>query len=290
MHPSKALAHWSISQVSAHFPYSIPDFTGTPSRSVSLYVTPVAAPIKSLVEVNQLGLTLAIIILRCDHRLSIPRLPWYDSAMIPPTVRRSAATARTADFCEEIRELLRRYYTQFPGEVGRHEILSAQLRAGEDVFVRTNLTGHVTTSATVLNGSGDKVLLIHHRIFEKWLPPGGHYEAPGSLWESALREVAEETGVSNAGQHPWMLGSGLPVDIDTHFIPENAAKGEGAHVHHDFRFLAIAPDELPLCAQLEEVHEVRWAPLADLRDSPDDRVRALHAKLVRLQVLRPAVA
>lgn len=205
--------------------------------------------------------------------------------MILPAMRCSAPTASVANFCEEMRELLCRYYTNFPDEVGRHDILSAQLRSGEDVSVRTNMTGHVTTSATVLNRFGNKVLLIHHRVFNKWLPPGGHYEAPDSLWQSALREVAEETGVSNTVEHPWMLLSGLPVDIDTHFIPENAAKGEGGHVHHDFRFLAVAPDELPLRAQLEEVHEVRWAPVSDLCNSPDDRVRALYAKLTRLQVL-----
>jgi ADP-ribose pyrophosphatase YjhB (NUDIX family) len=145
------------------------------------------------------------------------------------------------------------------------------------------MTGHVTTSAAVLNRTGTKILLVHHRFLHKWLPPGGHYEAPGSLWESALREVAEETGVVDVEPHEWTkTHGGMPIDVDTHPIPANPNKGEAQHVHHDFRFLAVADDTRPLVAQLAQVHEARWATVSQLRDSPDERVRALYAKLERL--------
>lgn len=162
-------------------------------------------------------------------------------------------------------------------------MLGSQLGSGEDVFSRSNMTGHVTTSAAVLNGAGSKVLLVHHRILQKWLPPGGHYEAPGSLWVSALREVAEETGVGGVQPHPWTtLHGGLPIDVDTHPIPANPDKDEAQHFHHDFRFLAVADDGTPLVAQLAEVHAARWVPVTQLRDSPDERIRALYAKLAGL--------
>ena len=196
----------------------------------------------------------------------------------------SAPRETAAGICAEVRHVLSRYRSRFPEEAGRHEVLASQLAAGEDLSVRTNMRGHVTTSATVLSPTHDRVLLIHHRVFDKWLPPGGHYEAPGSLWESAVRETAEETGVSGIARLPWTAGSDLPIDIDTHPIPANLAKNEGPHVHHDFRFLAIAPDTLPLVAELSEVSEVQWAPIVALRDSPDERVRALHTKLSRLGI------
>lgn len=190
------------------------------------------------------------------------------------------------NFNVELRRVLQAYHARFLDERSRHEALLAQLDAEEDVSVRTNMRGHVTTSATVLNTPGDKVLLVDHRTFQKWLPPGGHYEAPGSLWDSAVRETVEETGVRGVEPHPWTISSGVPVDVDTHPIPASPKKAEGPHLHHDFRFLAMASDAEPLVADLAEVNEARWAPIAELRESPDARVRALYAKLLRLGIFR----
>lgn len=187
-------------------------------------------------------------------------------------------------FGAELLAILRAYHSRFAGEAIRHETLLAQLAAGEDVSTRSNMRGHVTTSATILNGKRDKVLLIHHRIFRKWLPPGGHYEPPGSLWDSAARETFEETGVRITAPHPWTAELGLPIDVDSHPIPARPEKDEGPHLHHDFRFLAVASDDDVLVAHLAEVTAARWTPVDELRTSPDDRVRALHGKLLRLGI------
>jgi ADP-ribose pyrophosphatase YjhB (NUDIX family) len=173
----------------------------------------------------------------------------------------------------------------FPEEVDRHPILSSQVARGEDVAARSNMTGHITTSAIVLNPAGSRVLLIHHKVFNFWLPPGGHYECGASLWKSSVREAIEETGITRVFEHAWTQAHSVPVDIDTHPIPANPSKREGKHVHHDFCFLAVALDNEPLRAQEDEVNDARWVPAADLRNSSDARVRALHAKLTRLGVL-----
>ena len=94
-------------------------------------------------------------------------------------------------------------------------------------------TGHITSSAAVLNPFGTKILLIDHVALKRWLVPGGHCEG-GALLESATREVEEETGAMNAAPNPWLATHGIPLDIDSHGIPPNPAKGGGAHVHHDF--------------------------------------------------------
>lgn len=179
----------------------------------------------------------------------------------------------------EASRLLAAYLQRFPEESDRFPLLQQQLAAGENIFERSSMAGHVTSSAAVLNPAGTKILLIDHAFLQKWLPPGGHYE-DGTLWESALREVAEETGVVDAAPHPWSLENGIPLDIDSHGIPARPSKNEGAHVHHDFRFVAVAPEHPELQAQLDEVHAAKWMPVDALLASPDSAVQRLHKKLL----------
>ena len=49
-----------------------------------------------------------------------------------------------------------------------------------------------------------KVLLVHHRKLDKWLPIGGHIELDEDPEQAALREAAEESGfqVELVGERP----------------------------------------------------------------------------------------
>ncbi|MDN3919239.1 NUDIX hydrolase [Roseateles violae] len=192
---------------------------------------------------------------------------------------------------DEARRQLALYLARFPAEHARLAALREQLDddAG-DPMARANMRGHVTTSALVLDPTLSQVLLIHHRVIGRWLQPGGHHEAGQSLWDSALREVAEETGVSALAAHPaW--GQDLPLDIDSHAIAANPAKGEGAHWHHDYAYLLIAQREPGrLRAQLDEVHAAAWWPLDEWLASGGDepRLQGLAAKLKGLSPSSPA--
>ncbi|TDP71303.1 NUDIX hydrolase [Roseateles toxinivorans] len=176
---------------------------------------------------------------------------------------------------------LTRYLAHFPDEFQRLTALQAQLLdpAGEDIFARTTMRGHITASALVLSADHSKLLLIHHRIIGRWLQPGGHVEPGQDLWASACREVAEETGVSAVERLALGPLGAMPIDIDSHAIAANPRKGEAAHWHHDFLYLARADDSIALQAQLDEVHAVRWAPLAWLAEAGEARWRLIAAKL-----------
>lgn len=183
----------------------------------------------------------------------------------------------------QARQQLALYLQRFPDEQSRLQALHTQLdEDAGDPLSRANMRGHITTSALVLDADLSHLLLIHHRVIGRWLQPGGHYEPGQDLWGSALREVAEETGVTELSAHP-VWGQVLPLDIDSHPIAANPKKGEGAHWHHDYAYLVIAPrDERLLNPQLTEVHGVAWRPIAELGDSEEPRFRSLSAKLAGL--------
>lgn len=143
-------------------------------------------------------------------------------------------------------------------------------------FSRHQFTpGHITATGLVLAPDRERLLLVHHRRLGRWLIPGGHVDAEDSaIWDTARREVIEETGAQLAADiRPRLVG------IDVHGIP--GKRGEPYHLHHDliFQFQAVA-EELQVS---EESRAVLWcAPLAfDLYEVPPN-VRLAYARVREL--------
>ena len=178
---------------------------------------------------------------------------------------------------------LHAYLERFPGE--RHGLLTLadQLATDAgDLFARHNMRGHVTTSALVVDTRADSALVIHHAALGRWLQPGGHHEGAEPLQASAAREAIEETGVQGLLAWPCTPWDALPLDIDSHPIPARPAKGEGAHVHHDFIYLFTADSCSPLRPDPDEVTQARWVPRAEFAALPEPRFARLAAKWAQL--------
>jgi 8-oxo-dGTP pyrophosphatase MutT (NUDIX family) len=169
-----------------------------------------------------------------------------------------------AAFRHQIRAILDGHARAFDVPQERHALLRRQIGNGDDLHSRGTFPGHVTTSAFILDQTGERILLIHHRSLGRWLQPGGHYEPPEDLAGSALREAMEETGLLGLAIDPWHTGSGLPVDIDSHRIPARSERGEPEHWHHDFRYVLRAGDGDALRPDLREVHGAEWRDLHEL--------------------------
>lgn len=106
-------------------------------------------------------------------------------------------------------------------------------------FSRSQFTpGHITCTGLVLAPEGERLLLVHHRRLGRWLLPGGHVDPDDAeIWDTASREVIEETGAD-------LRQESMPplVGIDVHGIP--ARREEPYHLHHDllFPFRAVGDD------------------------------------------------
>ncbi len=114
-------------------------------------------------------------------------------------------------------------------------------------------------SVAVYARRGGRVLVIHHRRLDTWLPIGGELEAGETPVEAARRELAEETGLAGTfaplasaadGEPPGLLG-----------YEEHVAGAKGLHMN--FVFVADVAEG----AEVQPNHEFgawRWIDADEL--------------------------
>ncbi|HEY1717151.1 MAG TPA: NUDIX domain-containing protein [Verrucomicrobiae bacterium] len=126
-----------------------------------------------------------------------------------------------------------------------------------------------------------KILLVHHRKLDKWLPLGGHIELDEDPEQAALREAKEESGldVELLGERPPTTSPGTraliaPRFLDIHRINET-------HEHIGLIYWGrpkIVAQASSLCGSethgqdaratiklaTEEHHDIRWCSAGEL--------------------------
>jgi 8-oxo-dGTP pyrophosphatase MutT (NUDIX family) len=120
--------------------------------------------------------------------------------------------------------------------------------------------GHITGSALVVDPRATRVLLNHHRKFNRWMQFGGHMEHETEPHVTALREAREETGLRDLHFLP-DVDEPKPFDVDVHLVPQQGNRPP--HEHLDLRYL-LATDQPEQASATHESNEVRWFTFAEL--------------------------
>ena len=102
-----------------------------------------------------------------------------------------------------------------------------------------------------------KVLVIHHRNLNKWLPLGGHIELDEDPEVAALREAKEESGleVELLGDRPPTTGPGTRALIAPRFL--DIHRISATHEHIGMIYWA-RPKSGALTLAPSEHHDIRW--------------------------------
>jgi 8-oxo-dGTP pyrophosphatase MutT (NUDIX family) len=170
---------------------------------------------------------------------------------------------------------LRAYVPSDDRERAMRDRIVAFVAAHADAFERSQLAGHVTASAWIVDRTRTHALLLHHRKLGRWLQPGGHADGDVDLRRAAMREAAEESGLTRL-----RFAQDAIYDVDVHPIPERP--GEPAHEHFDVRFALEADADEPLAGN-HESHRLAWVPLDALHGyAVDESVRRLARKTAAL--------
>lgn len=175
-------------------------------------------------------------------------------------------------------DLLARHDTADAAEAADVARIRDFVRAHADCFGRANPLGHVTGSAVVVDPTGGRVLLTHHRKLDRWLQLGGHGEPhEHDPAVTALREAREESGL-DALRFVGVQEGGVPrpLDVDVHRIP---AGREPAHDHLDLRYLlwTPTPEAIEVSAESRALRWFTWAEL-DALPGLDPATRRAFAK------------
>jgi 8-oxo-dGTP pyrophosphatase MutT (NUDIX family) len=112
-----------------------------------------------------------------------------------------------------------------------------------------------------------RVLLIHHRKLDKWLPLGGHIELDEDPEQAALREVREESGlvVELIGERPPTTEPGTRALIAPRFLDIHRISATHEHIGMIYWARPKVGGDAPV-AELatEEHHDIRWCSAAEL--------------------------
>lgn len=191
-------------------------------------------------------------------------------------MRQRSMDGHAAGQDQELEEGLRDYRVRWQREAACADEFLVLLDDPADPFVRERLAGHFTASAWLVDGSGTRVLLTHHRKLGLWLQLGGHADGDRNLARTALREAEEESGLQGLRVVPGIF------DLDRHRIPEH--KGVPAHWHYDVRYVVHAGAHEDFVVS-DESHALAWRGIASLVD--DDGADASLRRMAGKWLSRP---
>ena len=144
-------------------------------------------------------------------------------------------------------------------ERDREELLR-RLDSHEDLYTRANTAAHFTASAWVVSPDRKQVLMAYHRLYDSWAWLGGHADGDRDLLAVALREVREESGLTEVRPVSEDLYSLEILTVDGH---EKHGRYVSSHLHLNVTYLLEADPSAAIRPKPDENSRVGWFSPAD---------------------------
>lgn len=149
----------------------------------------------------------------------------------------------------------------------------------ENLLSRECGIAHITSSGLILNKSLDKLLMVHHHIYNTWAWTGGHADGNADLLAVALEEGCEETGVQALTPLTEEIMSVDILPVKGHF---KRGTFVSAHLHLNVSYVLIADETAPLTVNPAENSGVAWIEVDRLEEaSSEPEMIAVYRKIIR---------
>ncbi|MBQ9266985.1 MAG: NUDIX hydrolase [Clostridia bacterium] len=148
----------------------------------------------------------------------------------------------------------------------------------EDYLTRNNCVGHFSASNWIVNKDRTKVLMIYHNIYNSWAWTGGHADGEENLFNVALREATEESGIKKLKPLYNGIFSLEDLTVNGHIKRD---KYVSSHLHLNCTFLFEASEEMELRIKEDENSNVQWIDIdkvVELVSEP--HMRPIYQKLI----------
>lgn len=161
-----------------------------------------------------------------------------------------------------LKEKIERYVPYNEQEEADKQELLRILELNENYFIRENLAAHFTASGWVISPDRTKTLLAYHNLYNSWAWLGGHADGETDLLSVALKEVREESGLTEVFPVSEDIFS---LEILPVFGHEKKGKYVPSHLHLNVTFLLEADPAAEIHNNPGENSKVGWFDLDDVQ-------------------------
>lgn len=141
------------------------------------------------------------------------------------------------------------------------ELILTAIKSFNNLFTRENPIMHFTSSGYIINKTGDKVLMIYHKIYDSWGWTGGHNDGDCDSLRVAIKEAKEETGLKDIN-----IVTDNIFSIDVLTVNGHIKNGKfiSSHLHLNLTYLLEGSENEKLIVNEEETNGVKWILIKDL--------------------------
>lgn len=179
---------------------------------------------------------------------------------------------------EKLKKEIERYVPFNEQEERDKQIILEILENEDNVLTRENQKYHFTVSAWIVTPDRKKVLMCYHNIYNSWAWLGGHTDGESSLREVILKEVREESGVTNI---KFLLDEIFSLEILT--VDGHIKKGKyvSSHLHLNITFLLEAEETEKLLINPDENSDLDWIAVEKISIKSSEKwfVENIYSKL-----------
>lgn len=145
-------------------------------------------------------------------------------------------------------------------EKDKTEILR-YLNQEKDILTRVNKNAHMTVSAWLIDNKHENVLMAYHNIYHSWAWLGGHADGNENLKKVILKEVEEESGISDIR---FLSDDIFSLEILPVFGHEKKGEYVSSHLHLNITYLLEADRNCKIRIKEDENSNIGWINMKEI--------------------------